>query len=87
MLWRGLTASMHNSCRPKPAREIAGREFRYYCKGLGQGLLAKMHPHNLFIDNDAVSCDFLEERETQIDSLSGGFPRSGCGTISTDTSR
>ena len=28
-----------------------------------------MHPHNLFIDNGAVSCDFLKERETQMDSL------------------
>jgi hypothetical protein len=44
-------------------------------------------PDNLFVDKRAASCDFSKERETQIDILSSGFPRSGCGTISTDTSR
>ena len=58
-----------------------------YGRGLGRRIVGKMHPHNLFIDKGAVSGDFPKERETQIDSLSSGFPRSGCGTISPDNSR
>jgi hypothetical protein len=38
-------------------------------------------------DKSVVSCELLKERETQIDSLSSGFPRSGGGTIATDNSR
>jgi hypothetical protein len=37
-------------------------------------MVGKMHPHNLFIDNGAVSCHFPKERETQIDSLLNESP-------------
>jgi len=53
---------------------------------LGRMIFGK-YAFDLFIDNRSFSCDFLKERETQLDSLSSGFPRSGGGTIATDNSR
>jgi hypothetical protein len=46
----------------------------------------KRHPDNLLFDKSVASCEFLKERETQIDFLSSGFPRLGGGTIATDNS-